>query len=171
MFCFVLRCDFPLPVLLSQPDILVFRSQDAVRKVLEAIVQLGGERVDAGLDHGLDQDLQLFLRQAHVEAIPESFDGGGAVPETGQLGVGLQDLDQRDQLFVVLSCGDHSLQDQDFEVLEHVTPHSTHHLRVCASVESVMQTWAEGGTEKRKESENEGEKRTLERCTDVCSVI
>ena len=59
--------------------------QDAVGKVLEAVVQFGGERMDGRFHHGVHQVLQLFLRHVHVEAVAEELNRGRAGTEAGQL--------------------------------------------------------------------------------------
>lgn len=61
------------------------RSHDAVGEVLEAVIELGGDGAHGSVHHLLHQDLQLFLRQAHVETLLQGPDGAGAV-EAGQLG-------------------------------------------------------------------------------------
>ena len=43
--------------------------QDAVGEVLETVVEFGGQRVHAGLNHAIDEGLQLFLCEGHVEPL------------------------------------------------------------------------------------------------------
>ena len=106
------------------------KSQNSICQVLKSVIQLGRQGVDTGLHHGIHQQLQLLLRQSHVEPVPQSFDRGCTIPEAGQLGVGLQDLDQGDQFLMMLPGCNQSLQDQDFEVGKHVTSQPSHHLHV-----------------------------------------
>ena len=56
-----------------------------VGKVLERVVQLGGERVDGLLDHGVDQRVQLVLGEVHVEAGLHVLHGQRAGREAGKL--------------------------------------------------------------------------------------
>lgn len=63
-----------LPILNRRPLLHVHHkllSQDAVRVVLVAIVQLGRQRIQRVLDQLLHLPLQLLLRQSHVEAVPQ----------------------------------------------------------------------------------------------------
>lgn len=60
------------------------RSHDAVGEVLEAVIELGGDGAHGSVHHLLHQDLQLFLRQAHVETLLQVADGAGAM-EAGQV--------------------------------------------------------------------------------------
>lgn len=61
------------------------RSHDAVGEVLEAVVKFGGERPHGAVHQLIDEQLQLLLRQAHVEALLQAAHGARAV-EAGQLG-------------------------------------------------------------------------------------
>lgn len=60
-------------------------SHDAVGKVLEAVVELGGQRPHGSVHQLVHQQLQLLLRQRHVEALLQAAHGTAAV-EAGQLG-------------------------------------------------------------------------------------
>jgi len=60
-------------------------SHDAVGEVLEAVVQLGGDGPHGAVHQLLHQQLQLLLRQRHVEPLLQAADGAGAV-EAGQVG-------------------------------------------------------------------------------------
>lgn len=60
-------------------------SHDAVGEVLEAVVQLGGQRPHGSVHQLVHQQLQLLLRQGHVEALLQATHGAAAV-EAGQLG-------------------------------------------------------------------------------------
>lgn len=61
------------------------RSHDAVGEVLEAVVQLGGQRPHGSVHQLVHQQLQLLLRQRHVKALLQGTHGTAAV-EAGQLG-------------------------------------------------------------------------------------
>lgn len=83
------RSRFVLFVVVSSPSLdfhVESLSQNAVRDVLVAIVQLGGERVQRVLYQLLDLALQLLLGQVHVEAIAQiAHRTGATVLEARQL--------------------------------------------------------------------------------------
>lgn len=60
-------------------------SHDAICQVLEAIVEFGGQRPHRSVDQLIDQQLQLLLRQTHVETFLQTSHGARPV-ETWQLG-------------------------------------------------------------------------------------
>lgn len=58
---------------------------DAVGDVLEGVVEFGGDGAHGSVHQLLHQDLQLLLRQRHVETLLQTTDGAGAV-ETWEVG-------------------------------------------------------------------------------------
>lgn len=61
--------------------------EDAVGKVLVAVVQLGRERVQRVLHQLFDLPLELLLGQVHVEPVAQvAHRARAAVPEARQLG-------------------------------------------------------------------------------------
>ena len=66
--------------------IMSFSLEYSVGKVLEVVVQLCGERVHGSVDHGVDQRVQLALRQVHVEPGAHVLHSHGRGREAGQRG-------------------------------------------------------------------------------------
>lgn len=60
-------------------------SHDAVGDVLEGVVEFGGDGAHGAVHQLLHQQLQLLLRQRHVETLLQAPDGAAAM-ETGQVG-------------------------------------------------------------------------------------
>lgn len=60
-------------------------SHDAVGDVLEGVVEFGGDGAHGAIHQLLHQQLQLLLRQRHVETLLQAPDGAAAM-ETGQVG-------------------------------------------------------------------------------------
>lgn len=63
---------------------LASSSHDAVGDVLEGVVELGGDGAHGAVHQLLHQELQLLLRQGHVEALLQAADGAGAM-EAGEV--------------------------------------------------------------------------------------
>ena len=61
------------------------RSHDAIGDVLEGVIEFGGDGAHGSIHQLLHQQLQLLLRQTHVETFLQAADGAGAV-ETGKVG-------------------------------------------------------------------------------------
>ena len=59
--------------------------EDSVCKVLEAVVEFGGERVDGLGDHRVNERVQLLLGQIHVEPVFHRLHRGRARGEAGKL--------------------------------------------------------------------------------------
>ena len=59
--------------------------QYSIGEILEVIVQLGGDAVNALLHHGVHQAVQLVLGEVEVEPVLHGLDGAGGVVEAGKL--------------------------------------------------------------------------------------
>ena len=59
--------------------------QYSIGEILEVIVQLGGDAVNALLHHGVHQAVQLVLGEVEVEPVLHGLDGTGGVVEAGKL--------------------------------------------------------------------------------------
>ena len=59
--------------------------QYSIGEILEIIVQLGGDAVNALLHHGVHQAVQLVLGEVEVEPVLHGLDGAGGVVEAGKL--------------------------------------------------------------------------------------
>ena len=129
-------------------------SQNAVGVVLEVVVESGGERVDARLDHLVHRQLQLLLGQVHVEAITKLTNRRHSLVETRQVRTwrkqhksfqvctvtsewfsrkmfltSLHDFDQWHQSVHVFASGNQTLQHEYLVILKHVTTVASHHLK------------------------------------------
>ena len=69
----------------SENSPLVRPLQDSVGVVLESVVEFGGQRVYARIDHGVDEQLELLLRQIHVETVFQGLRRGSPSAETREL--------------------------------------------------------------------------------------
>lgn len=103
--------------------------EDAVRKVLVAVVQLGRERVQRVLHQLFDLPLQLLLGEVHVEAVAQvAHRARAAVLEAGQLGTAPHDLHDVDDPVHVLPGGLQALQQQMLKLGPQFGGRSTHHV-------------------------------------------
>lgn len=105
-------------------------SKDSIGKVLKSIVQLGGQRVEAGHDHGVEMVAQRLLSHVHVEAVAKGAHNARRIGEArGHRGAGYEDLDQRQYAIVVFARSEKATQKQGLVVLEHLAVRPSHDLK------------------------------------------
>ena len=102
-------------------------SHDAIDEALEAVIEFGGNRPHAAVQHLLHQQLELLLSHAHVEPLLEVADGAETM-EARKLRTLLRDLYDLHHLSpVFLSCNQ-PLQHQHLVIVEHVAIQAAHHI-------------------------------------------